>query len=418
MLINNHFTSFASFSSMSKLHMQKTQSVTSIGNFFGANASSLMKSAQNFVSVTTVQMTRISVTMSAFTSSSRTLYDNKTAVSGDPDLLEIKSHDGKGFQDKKVKIDQIATSQQNTGKMMNVNANPGTQKDSVYRFEIEVDGERHELSFEVDHKETNKGFQQKMADAVNAAGIGVTASVITDKDGKNSMLSLESKATGANESGGPHFTVRDIQGNAVEYTGVGTAAQEAKDAVFSVNGEKRTSKSNDVDLGDGVTATLKKASDKEISVTLQKDTQAMLDGMHTMVNSYNKILEAARNNQGDKHTRMFMMSFELTVVSSRTVLKEVGVNADEKGFLSVDSKKMKEAAESGAIERFFTGEKATGRGFIGQLGKLINDFHKNPWQFVSPALGRLPMHGTLIGDNGFNGSSPFELLHRMLDIKG
>jgi len=394
MQINQQF-GFASFQSVTKSKsVLKTVSNSGQQGWFNLSAPGMENfktnernasffSAQSFVSVASVQITRMSVVFGGFTGGS---HFEKTAVSGDTSALEIKSFGGKEFEDKNVLIEQLATAQKNAGKMMNVNANPGTQKNGVYTFEIEIGGEIHKLSFDVDHKETNKTFQQKMADAINSANIGITAYITTDADGKNSALNLDGKETGVG------FAIRDVLGNAVALTGIGNVSQQAQNAIFSINGgEKQTSKTNVADLGNGITAALLKASEKPVPVTFVKDTKAMHDGIHNMCDCFNKMWEAANGNQNDRFTGLFMKSFSKTVSMSVTVLKSIGVNADAEGFLSADSAKVWEAATNGTIEKFFWGEKPAGRDFFEQFNTLFDRFTRNPWQFVHPNFKRWSM---------------------------
>ncbi len=112
-----------------------------------------------------------------------------------------------------------------------------------------------------------------------------------------STLSIASDKTGA----GNEFTLNDLVGGAVEKTGANTNVREAQDAMFRINGGSiRTSKSNDIDLGGGVKATLVGATEESVSITAGADRQYALDKVKSMVDSYNSLLSSAEENAGNK----------------------------------------------------------------------------------------------------------------------
>lgn len=405
MFINNRFSSFKSFS----MGVRKTQSSSTplfSAKALAAHASHTRQLLNSGLAPQTPpqnithsgvdswrdgpnalflgEVKRIQISFTGFISrtTQESVLEKKTAVSGNEDVLQINSFDGDAFEDFTVRVHQLATGQTNAGRMLNVNANPGTQKNSEFRFEVEVDGKTHELSFTAQHNETNTSFQQLMADAINEAGIGVDATVVFSDDGRRSGINIEGSDAGT------EFTLRDVQGNAVALTGANTVAQGAQEAVFSINGgEAQTSQTNNVDLGNGITATLRSVSDEDVTVSMNVDTKAVVSEINKFVGSFNKIVWHASATQA--HSTTLVASMHMTVAASMTMLSTIGINCTDGGYLEVDEEKAHEAAQNGTTHRFFNNW-AEGRGFLERLLQLFNSFARNPWQFMNESFDRVP----------------------------
>ena len=155
---------------------------------------------------------------------SGTAFTKKGAVSSDSSVMTAKytginqSSIGKTT----VKVDQTAAGQMNQGTIMNANAAYGSA--GTNKFSITVGGKTTELNVKVAAGDTNSAVLQKMADAINSAGLGIKATVETDTKNNTSTLKLE--ATGTGNSDKNKFTVSDMTGNLVAQTGVGAVTQE------------------------------------------------------------------------------------------------------------------------------------------------------------------------------------------------
>ena len=314
-----------------------------------------------------------------------------TASSENTDVLRVRSFSGNTVPDVAVLVEQVAVTQLNEGEALR--ANDRDMPRGTFRFEIEVDGRSREISFTTDETLTNQAFQQRMAEAINQAGIGVTASVTTSTSNgvTSSALSLQSNTTGAGKDGQPRFAIRDISGNAVEATGAGNVTREGKDAIFSVNGgEQRTSASNDVDLGGGLHVTLVSESKEAVSIIPGRDSAGIQNSVRDMVNQFNALLDAARENSADIRTRALANSLERVMRRNGRALREIGVNISANGFLTIDQEKLRTAAESGAVESFLGQGGGRPTGFVGELGRIADSVRSNPLRHISPHAARAP----------------------------
>ena len=331
-------------------------------------------------------------------------FSNRAIYSSNTDVMTVNYTGNKpgSVAPMSVRIDQTAAGQLNEGKSLGAKdayeGETGTNK-----FSIEMGGKTTELTINVKEGDTNKDVQQKMADAINKAGIGVKATLETDSKSGASTLSVESKNTGDDPKNS--FTISDVTGDLAAKTGVDEVTREGRNAQYSVNGGPvRTSRSNTVSLGSGVTATFKKASEEEVKVSRGKDMNYAIGQVGSLVKNYNDLYaESAKRNNDPKSQNLAsrMVSISGTYTKS---LSNIGIGFDTSGRMTIDEKKLNEAAESGALERFFTQNRGRNYGFANQLGRLADNVQRNTSNFVSSS-----QFGNLLGEN-FSYSSYGDLI--------
>jgi len=296
-----------------------------------------------------------------------------------------------------VLVNQVASGQTNEGNKMEAAAafdgNTGTN-----RFSIEQGGKTTQISVNVQKGDTNQAVQQRMADAINNSGAGVKATVEIDSETKTSMLRLESATTGSDPKNS--FKVTDISGGLAGKMGANEITREGQDALYSVNGgPERRSQSNTVAIGNGVTATFNSASEKAATITWGPDTNATKNLVEDMVKSYNNLYSAAAERTNDPRAQNLasrMVNISKTYSDS---LSSMGVGFDSSGRMTIDSKKMDQAAESGKLDQFFREFSGKNYGFTNQLGRLADSISRNPGNFVSSQQ----FGAELMGNSGYTG---------------
>ena len=309
-------------------------------------------------------------------------FSGKTMVSSDSEAMTVSYAGSKtqGPAPLTVKITQTAAAQKNEGSSMDAAAKyegPG----GINRFSIEAGGKTTQLSVSVSAGDTNQTVQQKMANAINLSGIGVKATVETDSKNGTSVLKLESAKTGGDPKNA--FTIKDVTGELVGKTGVGSVTSAGRDAIYSVNGgEERTSQSNTVDLGNGISATLLKVTDKEITVSQGKDTTAIKNAIEDMVKSYNDLYSEAAQRTTDKKAQSLASRMVNTSKVYSGSLANIGIGFDSDGRMKINAEQLDKAAESGKLEKFFTENSGKNYGFTNQLSKLADNVARNTSNFV------------------------------------
>lgn len=243
-------------------------------------------------------------------------------------------------------------------------------------------------------------------DAVNAAGIDVTVSLVLD--GSQTRLLFTSKDTGA--ANAMSITVSDGDGNNTNasglsqlahgydsgtstFTGNMTEAQVGIDAEFTLNGLSLTSASNTIaGLVDGLDFTLKETTTSAVEVVVSRDNDAIIEDVQSFVDSYNAYQSALDRLTafsekgtsgallGDSMARQLQQTLRSSLSdpinisgSSYTTLSSLGITTDRDGQLSLDTEDLKSAlvADADNVFKFFTGESGI-TGFAERLDTSID----------------------------------------------
>ena len=345
-------------------------------------------------------------------------FASRTASSSNTDVMTVKYSGDRpsSIGQMTVKINQIAEGQMNEGSRMSANAafegSSGTNK-----VKIETGGKATEFSIKSAVGDTNKDIQQKMADAINKAGIGIKATVETDSATNSSILKLESTNTGSNSKNG--FTVTDVTGDLAARTGANDVAREGQDAIYSINGgPARTSQSNTVNLGNGVSATFNKASEETVTISRGKDMNYAKNAVEDMVKGYNDLYsEAVQRTNDPKSQNLATKMVNISKTYSKS-LSSIGIGFDSSGKMTIDNQKMNQAAENGKLEQFFKENSGKNYGFTNQLSRLSDSVSRNTSNYVSSSLFGSGMgenfsyssYGNMIQYNYLNTGSIFDYL--------
>ena len=305
------------------------------------------------------------------------------AVSGDTDLMRITGSDANRLRNLNVTnftvdVVQVAQAQRNEGASLTASdlaVNSGFTAGS-HQMTLNVGGRNFDINFNVSATDTNRDVQQRIANAINNRNIGVTASVSADANAGTSALVLQSSETGINIAGQPNFTVTG--GGAL---GVGTITQQAQNAEFRVNrgftGALQTSRTNEVNLGFGITAELRAVG--RVEVNMARDEVAQINSIRDMVNNFNALMQTAQDNSPGRNISRLEQQLTGLVQANSSTLSRVGISMNRDGFLSIDENRMRTAAESGALERFATDGGSTGNfGFVNRLARTVDNAIRNP----------------------------------------
>lgn len=223
--------------------------------------------------------------------------------------------------------------------------------------------------------DTGTGTLTEIRDEINAANVGVRASLVND--GGQTRLVLNSKQTGAANG----FEIEVDAGLA----GLAfTQTQAAQDAQFSINGLALTSASNTVTGAvEGLTLTLAKAppagslpgTTVDAEITVAQDADAVKKSVEDFVKAYNEVEKligeltrydpntktaAVLNGesllrQAQNAVRSIVRGTMTAPAGDYTRLSEVGLEIQRDGTLQLNGKKFGDAlaADSGKVARLF-----------------------------------------------------------------
>lgn len=210
---------------------------------------------------------------------------------------------------------------------------------------------------------------QGIRDAVNAANLGVTATIVADGSATPNHLVFTSTKTGATSSMkisvSGDAAINSLLGYDPAATQNMTQSSAAQSAALTVNGIAVTSAGNTVNEAiQGVTLNLAKIGASNLTVA--RNTGSVESGVNSFVKAYNDLNSALKNLSGydaatkqggpllgDSTARTIqeqvrkMLSTALTGVDgSLTTLSQIGVSFQKDGALALDAAKLKTALTS------------------------------------------------------------------------
>ncbi len=204
-----------------------------------------------------------------------------------------------------------------------------------------------------------------LANAINASGAGVTASIIADEGGHRLIVKGPTGEVGA-------FTLTADAGAdpglTAFSTGSGmTVGQSAANAEFTIDGVAFSRASNIVDdVIPGMSLTLKKAAPGQgVDIGASRPLDMIKQTVGDFVSVYNQLkksLTAASKLPGAtmslRETERELSSLVNKVLSSHGTinkLSDIGISSTKEGLLSVDNAKLDKvlASDAGAVEALF-----------------------------------------------------------------
>jgi len=333
--------------------------------------------------------------------SSQSVFNRMAGHSTNPDAMlvslmgQMNAQQASNIGNTQVGVQQLAISQRNTGSALSANtisqANNGNNFFSIERN----DGRTFNFNIEVNATDSNRTVQQKMADAINRQDTGITATVQYDERTRQSTLLLTSDETGERHG----FDITDgSQGNAVSALGLNNNVREARDAMFTVNGEARTSASNTAELGNGLSVTFRATTTEDATVSARQDSNAINNTVRDLVNNFNQLREAAVDNSRDRGAQNLLRRLDTISQAFGRSLSSIGITQNQNGYWQIDNDRLTTAIENGTAERVLGGNSSVTQ----RLNQVASAADNNPSQFIS-RQSRLNMDQTSISENYLDG---------------
>ncbi len=189
-----------------------------------------------------------------------------------------------------------------------------------------------------------------LAASINQAGIGISASVVTDSSG--SRLSLISQTGGA----AGQITIDSSSLND-DTTGTSlslSTAQNGQDAQLTVDGIQITTGSNTITNAiSGVTMQLLGTSAAPVQVEIDNDTSSVITALSTLVKDYNSVVSALSAQEGKDASgnaeplygspiisqlqQMLSDAFNTPSATSLTSATQIGLSLNSNGTLSLNT---------------------------------------------------------------------------------
>ncbi len=284
------------------------------------------------------------------------VFFNRTAISSAPNVLTGTAMDAlsreTGATEGRYDFDvtQIAQAQENTGIELNQDedsvADVGTNV-----FNVNISGEDHELTVEIEDSDTNDDLLQKLASAINLAGLGLEAEVRIGESGETESLVIQADETG--QAGA--FTLSDVSGNAIEATGVADETTSAQNLLYSLNGESNSAGSNMIFINGGkVTVDIHDTG--QATLAISPDTNLVKNAVTNLVDKINSFIDFLEENR-DYIKNDVLNTIDGYIRDHKNELNHIGLSLSDKGSIEVDSETLSQVIEKdlSIIKELFNG---------------------------------------------------------------
>ncbi len=279
----------------------------------------------------------------------------KEAVSSDEDIVSVKldnSIESEHNTDLNIHIKQLASSQINSGNF--VPSNEHGLKNGAYSFDIEINDIAYEFQFNVNSGDTNKAIQDKLMRLINKSNIGLVAGVNTHNG--NSALIIESVATGTPSLSTTTFSITEHNSSklkgTVEYFGLNNTTQFPSNAIFSINGEERSSTSNTftVDKALEIKLISPSISDEPTTISFIENDDRSINNIKTLVGQYNSMLNLS-GNAASRNTPIKRLHSDFSSIAKNynTILESNGLTINSNGNIDIDNALLTQSAREGNI---------------------------------------------------------------------
>ncbi len=310
------------------------------------------------------------------------MLEKKQASSSDDEVVLAKyvGADGEEAPSFKMQVHKLAKPQVNRGNFLSPKGKNFEQ--GTYSFDLDTNSNSYEFQFNVNMGDTNLDVQQKISRLINGAGIGLSAEVVFDEK-QNTALEISSKATGLAEDEEFLFDISTKASWAeINTLGIMEPTQQASNSSFSLNGVERSSLSNTFTVNKSYEVTLEDASDKEITIGIKPNTEAIADGINQLLDSYNGMV-AVGNKYAREHSNNKLLNEIVGVAKNMAPsLEKVGISADEDGMLSLD----RESLSDSLIEEKRDESFATLNRFKTAVKKTADKVSINPMNYVDKVI--------------------------------
>lgn len=270
------------------------------------------------------------------------VFNDRTASSSDVNVLTAAAMDafsadsGATEATYDISVTQLAQTQENTGLELDKDASSVVDI-GTNTFNVNIEGQDHELSVTIEEGDTNEEALQKIALSINEANIGVSAEVIDGSEEGTGKLTLTSNDTGEENS----FTISDISGNTITATSADSVSNAAQNAEYNVDGIDNTSNSNTIYLDEGlVTVSLKGVGESVLEVA--PDEAKVKNAITDLVSELNSFIDHLGENS-DYIKDEVLSSVNSFIKDNKAGLESIGITQDENGKLEIDDDQLSAA---------------------------------------------------------------------------
>jgi len=295
---------------------------------------------------------RLNEALRPFTSGQWATFPPMITSSTNPKVANVKidhtvPRAGYVSQSFKINVKQLAQPQVNQGYAL---ASTGRAVETGgFSINISHAGRTHEFNIQVNAGDTNETIQQRLAEAINAANIGVHAKVTTGGNATEptSKITLFSAKSGVKSA----FQVTDTRGNLAETIGIRQIRKPAQNAIFTSGSRVREFQTNTISIGTGTTLNLKGVGETRISIDPDVDRAKSM--ITEIINSINAGLNLRANLNGVSNEARLVRNIRGALQTFSSDLARVGIHVRRNGDIRIDENALRRSIKSGSIGDVF-----------------------------------------------------------------
>ena len=314
------------------------------------------------------------------------LLSKKAAYSTNPDLVTANFvgdyKPGSASPTFTIEVKELATPQENMGRFLE-KGKIGLSADT-YSFDVTINDMNYEFQFSIGETETNQEVQERLVRLINTSGVGLKSHMIESNN--RTALVIQSESTGLSAGEKEIFRISDEHTSkakgATAYLGLDYISHEATNASFLINGEQRSTTSNEFTVGHMFDVTLHgtNAVGETVTIGLKTDMESLTDNVMQLVGGYNQFIKATADyldSQPKSKNAIKEMSNIASVYNSH--FENMGVSIAEDGTMKVDAEAFgKSIADDQAVTDTFN----TLKDFSNKLIQKSKDISLNPMNYV------------------------------------
>ncbi|MEG1459525.1 MAG: hypothetical protein RR906_07655 [Acetivibrio sp.] len=257
-----------------------------------------------------------------------------------------------------------------------------------YSFTISVEDTAYEFQYHIKEGSSNEETLTKLSSFINQSAIGVSCQT-SYLENNEIQMQLSSLDTGT--TGGPIFKVEDSSAPSsapglITYYGLGQVKQNAQNAVFEINGEKKETLSNQIVLNQALKVDLKSPASPLFRVDYLPDSAAILSQIKEFQTGYNQIVDltnAYDSIQGG--SKKLLRQLSSTALPYKNELESAGITFNRAGQMVIDDYLAAESIESHEMDPLFSKNS-----YLGKVLRQTASIIINPMEYVDKTLITYP----------------------------
>ena len=236
-------------------------------------------------------------------------------------------------EDLSIKINSLATGQTNVGTYLP--AGEASIPAGDYSFGIAVGRNQYTFRLKVNEGDSNQNIQRNLAASINENNIGIRASIRNNRTEGTSAMVLRSEAVGKPNNGDLYFQFDEayMEDDITAVLGVEQIETLPSNAEFYINDTLHSSISNRISLNHSIDIDLLATNEEPVHVKLVPDEHKAADEIKNFLDSYNQLVDIARNGSQKGATKLFR---DVTGIANRhrNDIEAAGLTINTDGYLT------------------------------------------------------------------------------------